>query len=465
MKRYLFLTVLITLLFSVELFGHAWPMFQQNPARTGRANGSTIVVDTLFWSVNLGVNISSFTSLLVAEFTEGVRIVVPTDNGIYFLDISGNITGFIQTDFPVETTPALHEARIYFASGDSLYCYLSDGTKLWSVCIGQDGSHICVYNDFIYINADDRLWKFSINGDSLWATDQLGGGIRHSAPAIDESGNIYVATIGRTISWYDFKIYSFNPNGSERWSYSSLPFEPGGIQMTPTIDLSQNIYFATKYSWGWNSSTYCVQNGAKNWDEWSEVVSLAYSDSRIFSTGNDRVEARDASTGDLVWHYNLYDNITYSSPIISSDGQYVYFGTDGGRFLVLDINTGNLAYEFDTQEGVLGSPAIDEYGRVYVSSQTGKIFCFGASTSSVEEPVALINQGGGKVNISYFNRIINIIGSDRMMLKIFDINGRMLISKGFEDYLNFQVNFPTGTYFIVVQGENWKEEQKIIVLD
>jgi outer membrane protein assembly factor BamB len=54
----------------------------------------------------------------------------------------------------------------------------------------------------------------------------------------------------------------------------------------------------------------------------------------------------------------------------------VFFGSDGGKIIGLDLSTGKRVWQFDTGATITGSPAIG-YQRLVIGTTDGAIYCFG----------------------------------------------------------------------------------------
>lgn len=470
MKRYLI--VLLSVLVVWPLYADSWP---------GQSNVIASPVDSLKWELDLGVEISPFGGPSIGILAGQERIVLGTNDGIYIIKPDGSIEEILATNFPINTVPALSGDVIYFGCGDSLMAYTFNGSYWWSRYVGDNISHSTIFEDRIYVNAGNCLWVLTLEGDSLWVTDELGGGIYKSAPAVDASGNVYVATLGNALAWYDFRVYAFNPNGTEKWVYEYLGFEPKGIQVTPAIDDSGNIYVATRYSEFCFSGFYSIKDDSQNWRESANVM---YSSPAVSNTGKiyygtlEGLTAR-LTNGDLFWDFPTASAISYSAPAIGGDGT-VYVGTDGGMFLVIN-EQGNLGWSYDTQEGKLGSPAIDSNGNVYLASESGKLFAFVYSGGvGVEErkdkaliPAIAVHPNpfsqqtvisyqvpiSGRVNISIYN------ASGSLVEELVNQNqglGRYQIFWNGQDADGGKV--ANGTYFIRLRIGNTSLTKKLIVV-
>ena len=79
------------------------------------------------------------------------------------------------------------------------------------------------------------------------------------------------------------------------------------------------------------------------------------------------------TAGKEVWTFTTRARIE-SSPAIA--GGRVYFGSNDGRFYVLNLSDGAKVWEFNAGAPLSASPAIAN-GRVVIGAQDGKLYCFG----------------------------------------------------------------------------------------
>ena len=62
------------------------------------------------------------------------------------------------------------------------------------------------------------------------------------------------------------------------------------------------------------------------------------------------------------------------SPVVA--GQRVYIGAANGRLFALHLNTGKVAWEYETGGEIVASPAVAD-GRLVIANTDGTIYCFG----------------------------------------------------------------------------------------
>ncbi|MCD4704714.1 PQQ-binding-like beta-propeller repeat protein [bacterium] len=448
-----FIVVFSFLTLNLQLLAD-WSQFHYDFRNTGKTEDAGPQNGELDWQLSLNFYVSPYGGPSIGSFNGQKTIFLGTNSGIYLISPQGVIIDSILTLDSVKTVIAIKNEMIYFGCGDSLKAYSPAGLY-WSCEIGDDISHVSIFGNIIYVCGGDKLWNFNLDGSLNWNTDVLGGGIYNSAPAIDQFGNIYVATLGNAWQWYDFKIYAFNPDGTERWVNSFLVVEPGGVRVTPTIDENGNIYVATYWEDVWGSSVISIDaNGEQNWRREDDDViysSLAFSDDCLYYGNRQGITARSFN-GDFLWEFSNLGQVSYSSSAIGSNNT-VYIGTDEGFFIALN-NQGELQWSYDTQEGYLNSSAIDS-NRVYVASHQS-LFAFREALTSTKETINELkclqiypNPFNSKIAISF-----QLLVNSEVNLSIYNVKGQKV-----KTFINDQ--FDIGQHSILWNGKD-ENNQKVV---
>ena len=140
--------------------------------------------------------------------------------------------------------PAIYGDTVYVkeAYHDTWKCYLcaiykDNGTIKWKKYIGYARTAVAppsiAEDGTIYAVARGTLAAFYPNGTIKWK--KYLDSSSYSAPAIDNNGNIYVATYASDESWSSSRIYAFDSNGTLLWkhccygTYGSLVIDKNGI--------------------------------------------------------------------------------------------------------------------------------------------------------------------------------------------------------------------------------------------
>lgn len=161
--------------------------------------------------------------------------------GFYALDPSLNTMNWVfEAGQDFNSTPAIGaDGTIYVSSTNgNIYAVNPDGSEKWRAVYGTwSATAIAIGNDnTLYMAAENGAEGALISYDPDNGTEKwrkvLPAKINHGGPAIAPDGTIYVGG-------YDEKITAYNPDGSEKWSYTAN----GAIETVPAIDSDGNIYF------------------------------------------------------------------------------------------------------------------------------------------------------------------------------------------------------------------------------
>ena len=108
--------------------------------------------------------------------------------------------------------------------------------------------------------------------------------------------------------------------------------------------------------------------------------SPAVVDGRLYlGSGDNRIVALDADTGDLIWEHAVTGPID-SSPAIAGDSMFI--GLRDGRLMSLHKDSGELQWEFQTG-GIFATSAVVLEGILYIGSGDGKLYTLDAQTGEV----------------------------------------------------------------------------------
>lgn len=95
-------------------------------------------------------------------------------------------------------------------------------------------------------------------------------------------------------------------------------------------------------------------------------------DKILFGSGNGIFYAL-SNKGKIIWQYNA-ESAIYSSPVIDEKG-IVYFGTNKGAFIALNIKNGKLIWKNNDAKFAIESKPYITKDRVYFGSWDGYLFC------------------------------------------------------------------------------------------
>jgi outer membrane protein assembly factor BamB len=205
------------------------------------------------------------------------------------------------------SSPAVYNGRVYFGSGDgNVYAVDAKSGLL--------------------------LWKFAT------------GDIVHASPAI-ANNTVYIG------SW-DSYLYALDAeSGQEKWRFKtgedSFIHNQQGFQSSPTV-ADGVVYVGCR-----DGHLYAVDaaTGRKRWDYstnkgWVNATP-AVRDGVVYAGTSDgyRFHALDAKTGRLKFSVDAKGAV-FSSAALAGDLAYV--GVSSGTFLAVDIKSGKIAWQFQT---------------------------------------------------------------------------------------------------------------------
>jgi outer membrane protein assembly factor BamB len=169
-------------------------------------------------------------------------------------------------------------------------------------------------------------------------------------------------------------------NGSQVWHYpdkaSSNPF-----YALPALTPDGQVIVG-----GFDHNLYSLdqKSGKQNWvfsqahDRWYGGVLV--DGGTIYAPNADyNLYALDLH-GNLKWAFQA-DQSLWAAPV--SDGQRVYFGTLGRKVYAVDASTGKLVWVKEVNGAILGSPALEPTGTLFVGTYGGSVIALQASNGQV----------------------------------------------------------------------------------
>jgi len=301
----------------------------------------------------------------------------------------------------------------YVGPNGPFFGWTYPGADASSVTIATDGTlRFCSRNRNAYsLNPDGSMrWTYTIS-NNIWCT-----------PAIaTDNSIIFQGDAGHT--------YRVDEDGGQIWFYDGT--DGGDWIMSPVIADDLNLVFCLQsgdpgllhavYMSGANEGTspWTQAFGDNIEFEWT---SPAFDGDTVYVTGTKKdfnsgaLVAVEASTGTVKWTYPLcggLDDVTYSSPSVSEDREFIYFGDDGDAdneaVLYCVASDGTLAWGWDSPEagaGILNAPAIGTDGTLYVVDTKANLFAI-ASDGTLKWSVQLVDG----TDLMYAHAIIDDIGT------------------------------------------------------
>ena len=368
MKRIAPLVVLIALL-SPPLY--CQNMFRGNLARTGvygadgprQLNGVKWAFKTDGWILS---------SPAVAD---GLVFFGSDDKNLYALETATGAQKWkFETHGPVRSSPAVVDGTVFFGSYDGVFYAVeaSSGKLKWKFETAGEKQFEAkgLHGSLPRAQTMPDFWDFFLSspavtgglvyfgsGDgNLYALDSQTGqlkwkfttqGVVHSSPAV-AGGVVYFG------SW-DSYLYALDAaTGQEKWKFKTgedkVNFNQVGIQSSPAVD-DGTVYFGCR-----DAHLYAVDTatGKEKWNfnnhgDWVITAPAVYEGEVFFGSSIPAIfRIVDMKNGQprVQWDARM---LVFSSPAVA--GGMAYFGSFNGKLYALDVPSGRLAWEFQTQAG------------------------------------------------------------------------------------------------------------------
>lgn len=219
------------------LTANDWPMYQHDPAHSGRTPATVYNKGPLFiqWAYSFGERVEVEAQPIVANgvlyqgvmngemhaidantgqalwirrpggpiahtaAVDSVRIYFGSlDGNVYALNINnGDLAWTFTTGGPVVSAPAVVDNRVFIGSNDgNLYALdAATGDKLWQVQTGGPVvSSPAVVNGRVYFGSEDLKARCvnATNGGILWATQLFGFSMHNTHPVVSDNGQVVI---------------------------------------------------------------------------------------------------------------------------------------------------------------------------------------------------------------------------------------------------------------------------------
>lgn len=191
------------------------------------------------------------------------------------------------------------------------------------------------------------------DGSTAWEQASVGAG---DAPPVGFDDAIYVAggaSVGAA------RISAFDAaTGERRWAKSP----ESAASSTSGLAVSADVV-----AYAGNDRLLHVLDRADGTERWTALlgnlpspvsVPLVDGDAVFVVDFSGTVGRFDVATGERVWSFPLNDLVVRSSPFLAEDA--IVLGTNGGRLVALDRETGHLVADLETGAGLLGAIAVPE---------------------------------------------------------------------------------------------------------
>jgi outer membrane protein assembly factor BamB len=331
-----------------------------------------------------------------------------------------------KTDGPIVASPAVANGVVFIGSSDGVFYAIDQNTgqSKWKLALTDPiSSSPAVGNGMVYFLAYDGAfyalaansgavqWRFATGGERRFEAKGIHG-LTPSDQMIADPMDLFLSSpaVSNNRVYFgssDGHIYALDAKtGILVWS-----FETNGI-----VHASPAVVNGTVYVGSWDSYLYALDadTGREKWrfksgedpvlhNQVGFQSSPAVSDDTVYVGCRDgHVYAIDANTGKETWDYSTSQSWVNGTPAVR--GGVVYVGTsDTHRFLALDAKTGRLLFVFDAQALVFGSAAIagdlayfgSFNGRLYaLDVRSGQLAWQFQTDNSKKDPLKLLSADG-----------------------------------------------------------------------
>jgi len=290
------------------------------------------------------------------------------------------------------SSPVIVEDVIYIGSEKYFYAIDLNGNILWKKEMNILWSSPTIL-DNIYIGTwDGYVYCLNKDGEIIWDIE-LGKEIRGS-PLVYKD-RIFIGTGGLNPSFYCIDALT----GEIQWSYKTIsPIKTSASAWNDRIYIvfQNDIYADELYCFDldgnlvWKYKTSDVPEGiclppiATRRTQFITSSPTIYKDRVYFGSGEKKAYCIDCKTGELIWEFKTEESewmkeyATGEDRIISTPAaayDMVYFGSWNNTIYALDADTGSEIWTFLTGDKTISSPAVAD-GMVYLGCMDGHFYCF-----------------------------------------------------------------------------------------
>jgi outer membrane protein assembly factor BamB len=358
-------------------------MFRGGPSHLGVYTGAA-GISTVRWKFKTEGKVFSSPAVV-----DGVVYVGSSDHSVYaLLAADGSVKWKATTGGAVNSSPAVVSGTAYFASLDgNLYAVnAADGKLRWKFATqgerrftapGIHGanprnetmpdpydvfhSSPTVVGDVVYFGSGDHhVYALNVSDGSLkwkFAT----GDVVHASPAV-VAGVVYIG------SW-DRNLYALNAaTGAAIWRFQTGddPIIHNQIGIASSAAVADGLVF-----FGCRDGHFYALDAKTGHEKWNidnhkgwVIASPAVRDGVVYfpTADGQRFKAVKAATGEVVFETGM-KAVSFSSPAVAGD--LAYFGTSDGWLHAVNLTTGRIAAEFQTDGSKANaSKYIDANGRI-----------------------------------------------------------------------------------------------------
>ncbi len=353
-------------------------MFMNNKRHTGNYNSISVKKNpSLRWKVKTGGQVISSPVIVENDLYVGSG-----DQKLYAINaLTGDIKWEYKTEGSINSTPLVTKGKVLFLSYDGYFYALnqSDGKLLWKFKTG--GESIFKVKDYYNGSFKPDFWDFYLSS------------------AIEKNDLVYFGSS-------DSNVYALDvATGTEVWSYKT----EGSIHSSPAL------YENSLVIGSWDSAIYCLDatTGLEHWSyttgrDTEQYIWLGIQASPSIKEGIVYIGSRDAKfyafnikTGDTLWTKDEFERSWMPSSAAIGEKSIYTGSSDAFSFYSIDKETGHINYRTKTNAFSFSSPAIDhEMG--YIGSANGRLYGIDLDTGEIKWEFQTIGCKTDSINV--FNR-------------------------------------------------------------
>lgn len=360
---------------------HSWPMFMQNPQRTGTADNNTLIENKLLWKFDVD-NTGSLNSVTSSAAIAGGIVYDASKNGyLYALDAStGRCFWRYNCGDGLLASPVVLDGVVYIGNINGVNAIDAyKGTLKWKTSeVDAFISTPAVSDGMLYVGsfADDSLCAFRVSdGGLVWRF--VAGDYVNSSPVV-AGDTVYVGSD-------DHYLYALNAaTGTLKWKFLC-----SGSESYDGLSASPVVVNGTVYVTSYDGNVYALnaQTGERIWNHTtahlsSTIASPSYSNGVIYQSADKKLFALNASTGDELWQFMSTLHIQ-SSPAVAAG--VVYIGGNDGILSALNASSGVQIWQYNLGSSIIASASIADCV-IYVGARNGSLYAIGAYQST-DSPV------------------------------------------------------------------------------
>jgi outer membrane protein assembly factor BamB len=302
----------------------------------------------------------------------GVAPIEPTDDG--------SAPWVFETGKGIFSSPVIAaDGTIYIGSADrNFYAISRDGEELWRVETGEIIDSSALLDDLgrVYFGSGDgNLYALDAEtGDEVWtftADEPTGAALINWF-----EGNVGITPDGTLIAGNDnFRLYGIDRDTGERVWRANMPDQTWSL---PAIDLRRGrMVVGNNNLLGLGSNVIAFDlEGNQLWGSRGTATVAASPVITFFEVAyvgafDGYLRGYDTRTGDIIWEFPTNDHI-YASPALHPDTEdLIQPSADGTVYSISD--EGEARWAFDWGSPIRSSPVIDGNGIIYMGTGDGHL--------------------------------------------------------------------------------------------